>query len=131
MTATPLQHLSPETPARNTVTPGIEYDLPDHADQLWMALIRARTGNLPQTRAHSEDAVFRFYLPLSRALAQSSPRCQQDPAGAEQAAELGLAQAVLAWPHSTGQGFDRAARGAITYQLRQIPGRPATKRRRP
>jgi len=44
---------------------------------------------------------------------------EDDPEGAEQAAELGLAQAVLAWRHPSSQGFDRAATAAINNHLRQ------------
>ena len=84
----------------------------------------------PRTRAHTEDAVFRFYLPMARTLARSSARYPHDPEGAEQAAELGLAQAVLAWRHPTGQGFDRAARAAIINHLQQGRARTAPHLRR-
>jgi hypothetical protein len=45
---------------------------------------------------------------------------------AEQAAELGLAQAVLAWRHPSGQGFDRAATTAIVNHLQQGRTRTVT-----
>ena len=90
-----------------------------HADRLWIALILARAGDTRITRAHTEDAVFRFYLPMARTLARSAARYPDDPQGAEQAAELGLAQAVLAWGYPSGQGFDRAVTTAINNHLKQ------------
>jgi hypothetical protein len=63
--------------------------------------------------------VFRFYLPMARALARSSAQYPDDPEGADLAAELGLAAAVLAWRYPSGQGFDRAAAAAINNHLRQ------------
>ncbi len=95
-----------------------------YADRLWIALTLARAGDTPSTRAYTEDAVFRFYLPMARALARSSAHYRDDREGADQAAELGLAQAVLAWRYPSGQGFDRAAAAAINDHLRQ--GRPET-----
>ena len=74
---------------------------------------------------YTEDAVFRFYLPTAHTLTRSSARYPHDPEGAEQAAELGLAQAVLAWRRPTGQGFDRAARAAVLHQLQQSRARTA------
>ena len=44
-----------------------------------------------------------------------------DPADAEQAAELGLAQAVLGWRRPDSGGFEVFARTAITSQLRRRP----------
>ncbi len=35
------------------------------ADRLWEALHQARAGRTPQTLAHTQDAVFRFYLPMA------------------------------------------------------------------
>ena len=119
MTPTP-QQMWPPTADRTTL---VGVDDPGgaagHAERLWVELVNARDGDLPRTRAHTEDAVFRFYLPMARTLARSSDRYPSDPEGAEQAAELGLAQAVLAWRRPTGQGFDRAARAAILSQLQQ------------
>ena len=100
-------------------------DTAAHADRLWAALVNVRTGDRPSSRARTEDAVFRFYLPMARTLARSSDRYPPDPEGAEQAAELGLAQAVLAWRRPTGEGFDRAARAAILHHLQQ--GRRTTR----
>jgi hypothetical protein len=44
-----------------------------------------------------------------------------DPADAEQAAELGLAQAVMGWRRPDGDGFEVIARAAIAAQLRRLP----------
>ena len=124
MTPTP-QQMSPPTTARATTAGGDDPSGTVHADRLWAALINARAGDLSRTRVHTEDAVFRFYLPMAHALARSSARYPHDPEGAEQAAELGLAQVVLAWRRPTGQGFDRAARAAILHQLQQGRARTA------
>jgi len=118
MTPTP-QQLSPPAAGRTNPCGGGDPVGVSHADRLWIALTLARAGDTPSTRAHTEDAVFRFYLPMARTLARSSARYPDDPEGAEQAAELGLAQAVLAWRYPSGQGFDRAAAAAITNHLRQ------------
>jgi hypothetical protein len=61
-------------------------------------------------------------------MSRASTRYQHDPGGADQAAELGLAQAVLAWRQASSQGFDRAARSAIDAYLQRTHGR-ATRRR--
>ena len=44
-----------------------------------------------------------------------------DPADAERAAELGLAQAVLRWRLPDSSGFEAFARAAIAAQLRRLP----------
>lgn len=116
------QQMSTATASRATTVGGVHAGGTAHADRLWVALNHARAGNTPSTRAHSENAVFRFYLPIARTLARSSARYPHDPEEAEQAAELGLAQAVLAWLHPTGRGFDRAATGAIIAHLQQAHG---------
>ncbi len=96
---------------------------PDHelarseAEALWAALGRARSTGVPRVVASAEDAVFRFYLPLSHALAAgAAPRGSRDPADSVHAAELGLASAVLSWRGSE-PGFLRFASGAITDRL--------------
>jgi len=71
--------------------------------------------------------VFRFYLPLARATARTYAGWVIDPDLAEQAAELGLANAVLAWRRADICPFAAFARAAM---IRQIS--PATPRgRRP
>jgi hypothetical protein len=109
--------MSSPVASRATAVGGVRAGGTANADRLWAALNHARAGNTPSTRVHTEDAVFRFYLPMARNLARCSTRYPHDPEEAEQAAELGLAQAVLAWLHPTGRGFDRAATAAIIRHL--------------
>ena len=90
------------------------------AERLWDALYRARTGETEQSTADLEDAAFRYYLPMARSLAHSVCGASIDRVTAEQAAELGLAHAVLAWRQRGGAGFRRFARSAM---MRQIPTR--------
>ena len=86
-------------------------------------MARARTGDAPRTLAAARDAVFRRYLPMARALANSPgpERRPVDPVRAEQAAELGLAQAVLGWRRPDGGGFELFASIAVAAQLDSIP----------
>ena len=103
--------------------PGI--DGVDHvaAQRLWVALGRARADYVPQVLAAAEEAVFRFYLPLARSLAAAAGDTSPvvDREGFVQAAELGLAQAVLGWRAPDPEGFEGYARMAITARLRQYP----------
>jgi len=105
---------------------------PDRAERInesafirdvWYVLARASTDNAPRTLAAARDAVFGRYLPMARTLA-TNPRPGSrpvDPADAEQAAELGLAQAVMGWRRPDGDGFEVTARAAIAAQLRRLP----------
>jgi hypothetical protein len=90
---------------------------------VWSVLAGASTDNAPRTLAAARDAVFRRYLPMTRALATTPDPGSRpvDPADAEQAAELGLAQAVLGWRRADGAGFEVIARAAIAAQLRRLP----------
>jgi hypothetical protein len=85
------------------------------AEQFWGALRQARSSNLPRTLAAVEDAQFRYYLPMARSMAA---RHQQGVDDCRQAAEVGLADAILSWRHGR-VGFDRFARRTITAQLRR------------
>ena len=85
------------------------------ARTLWEALIRARSQS-PVISA-AEDAVFRFYLPLARATARTYVGWAVDPDLAEQAAELGLANAVLAWRRADICAFAAFARAAMIRQM--------------
>jgi hypothetical protein len=96
---------------------------PDAADSvaaegLWDALYLARAGKSQRSAAELEDAIFRLYLPMARAVAQ---RVGGDDAAertrAEQAAEPGLAHAVLSWEQRSGGGFRRFARGKMLRHL--------------
>jgi len=91
---------------------------PVAAQQLWDALILARSGS-PVISA-AEDAVFRFYLPLAHTLVQRRATLPPDRlAIVEQAAELGLAKAVLAWRGPDSDGFFLFARAAIESHIRR------------
>jgi len=85
------------------------------AKTLWDALIQARSQS-PVISA-AEDAVFRFYLPLARATARTYAGWTVDPDLAEQAAELGLANAVLAWRRADICAFAAFARAAMIRQM--------------
>jgi hypothetical protein len=69
--------------------------------------------------ADLEDAAFRRYLPLARTLAHTAggETPDADRTATEQLAELGLANAVLAWRQRTGAGFRRSARSCIIREL--------------
>lgn len=85
-------------------------------EQRWIVLARARADGSPGLIAAAEDAVFRCFLPLAAAMAAGT----DDPATCEpeRAAELGLAQAVLAWRRPDGVGFEEFARRSIGSRLR-------------
>ena len=90
---------------------------------MWSVMARARTSDAPRTLAAARDEVFRRYLPMARTLANSAgPEHRPvDPVRAEQAAELGLAQAVLGWRRPDGAGFELFASVAVAAQLDRIP----------
>ena len=84
------------------------------AERLWDALYQARAGQSRRLVADLEDAAFRRYLPMARTLAHTEGGAQDaDRTAIEQAAELGLANAILAWRQRTGAGFRRFARSSI------------------
>jgi hypothetical protein len=87
-------------------------------ERLWNTLHTARTEGSPRQVADLQDALFRFYLPMARGLAHAVVgESGTDRVAAEQAAELGLAQAILEWPQRTSGGFRRSARSAVMRQL--------------
>ena len=87
-------------------------------ERLWNALYTARAVDSPRQVADLQDSVFRFYLPMARSLAHAViGESGTDRVAAEQAAELGLARAVLQWPLRTSGGFRRSARSAIMREL--------------
>ena len=61
-------------------------------------------------------AVYEHYVPLARMLAEQLGACH-DSNDAMRAAELGLAQAILGWRRSDGQGFELFASVSIAAQL--------------
>ena len=90
---------------------------------VWHVLARARTDNTPRTLAAAQDAVFQRYLPMARSLANNPVAGQSgERAGAERAAEIGLAQAVLGWHRPDSDGFEVSARAAVASQLHRLPG---------
>ena len=96
------------------------------ARRLWEALSQARNGQQPLTQARLEDAVFGFYLPRARALAdQIAQDNDRDARG--RAAELGLARAVLGWQPEDPEGFERFLRASIASELRNTERRRATR----
>lgn len=101
------------------------------AQQLWDALNQARLQRAaPATLAHLEDQVFWFYLPLARSVTAVHPVLTENAAGAQQAAEIGLAEAVLEWRRSDGTGFPRFARDRINAQLGEVQARQLQARQR-
>ena len=90
---------------------------------VWSVMARARDGGSPQKLAAARDTVFRRYLPMARTLANAAGTelLPVDPVRADQAAELGLAQAVLGWRRPDGGGFELFASIAIAAQLDRIP----------
>lgn len=100
----------------------------DVARTLWESLTRARSGSPLISTA--EDAVFRFYLPLAQELARNELALGVGPELAEEAAELGLAKAVLSWRRPDTLAFTAFARVAIEAQIRQIQSAPVPFARR-
>ncbi len=92
----------------------------EEAQALWAALTQARTRNVDGATAAAEDALFRFYLPVARALGDGAVRRSVPADTARHAAEVGLAQAVLSWP-GADDGFLRYASRCITNVLRHVP----------
>jgi len=88
------------------------------AERLWEALSRARADEQQHRVADLEDALFRLYLPMALTLAHGvTYESSTERLAAEQAAELGLAHAVLGWQQPTSGGFRRFARATILRQL--------------
>ena len=87
------------------------------AQSLWNALARARADYAPRVLAAAEDAVFRWYLPLARAHVSGPTLTAVDPIAVQQAAELGLAQAVLGWRQPDCHEFGRFAGIMITERV--------------
>jgi len=88
------------------------------AEQLWDALYAARAGRQQRSIAELEDAAFTFYLPLARTAASLVyGESAEATNSAQQAAELGLARAILSWPHRTSSGFRRFVRAVVIQQI--------------
>ncbi|MGS0684703.1 hypothetical protein ACVBEQ_06080 [Nakamurella sp. GG22] len=111
-------------PARTVATerPIAGWDAADEPDAeraryLWKSLARARKSAVPGAVSAAEDAVFRLYLPMARSLAARTTAGSVVGTTPEQVAELGLAQAVLAWRKPDGDGFANVARRCINGRL--------------
>ena len=95
----------------------------DALPDVWSVMARASTGESSRTVAAARDAIFGRYLPMARSLA-NSPGLEQAPVDrftSEQAAETGLAQAVLGWRRPDGGGFELFASIAVAAELDRIP----------
>ena len=98
-----------DSPAEDTIA----------AQQLWDALILVRADQVASRAA--QNAVFRFYLPMAHAMAHHPAHAERDRTLTRQAAEQGLAKAVLAWHHPDDRAFTAFAHAAIQAQIKQIP----------
>jgi len=120
MTARLIPELRPAQQGPATTAEGCfrdDVNAAAEAQWLWAALTRAREEYSPRVLAAAEDAVFRWYLPLARSLSTGPAGTAVDPIGIQQAAELGLAQAVLGWRQPDCREFERYASGLITERL--------------
>jgi DNA-directed RNA polymerase specialized sigma subunit len=93
-----------------------EINDPASTGAAWLALDRARAEQGPQTLTSALAAVYQHYLPLAQTLA-GDMGAGHHPDDAMRAAEVGLAQAVLGWRRSDGQGFELFASISIVAQL--------------
>lgn len=92
----------------------------------WSVLAAASTDGAPRALAAAQDAVFRRYLPIAHAVAgHPVPGDRQiDPIDAVQAAEIGLAQAMLGWRRPDSAGFEFFAQIVIAARLDRLPTAP-------
>ena len=100
-------------------TAGDRTDVDPESVGLWDALARARAVDDPGALAAAEDGVFRFYLPLAHAIARAWVSSAVLAIDVVRAAEVGLAEAVLAWQPG-GRGFEAFARAVVTAELRRL-----------
>ena len=100
-------------------TAGDRTDVDPESVGLWDALARARADDDPGALAAAEDGVFRFYLPLAHAIARAWVSSAVLAIDVVRAAEVGLAEAVLAWQPG-GRGFEAFARAVVTAELRRL-----------
>ena len=101
-------------------TAGDRTDVDPESVGLWDALARARAVDDPGALAAAEDGVFRFYLPLAHAIARGWVSSAVLAIGVVRAAEVGLAEAVLACWQPGSRGFEAFARVVITAELRRL-----------
>jgi len=101
-------------------TAGDRTDVDPESVGLWDALARARAVDDPGALAAAEDGVFRFYLPLAHAIARAWVSSAVLAIDVVRAAEVGLAEAVLACRQPGGRGFEVFARAVVTAELRRL-----------
>ena len=87
---------------------------------MWDALARTRAADDPGALAAAEDGVFRFYLPLAHAIARDWVSGTVVAVDVVRSAELGLAEAVLAYQQPGSRGFEAFARAVVTAELRRV-----------
>ena len=87
---------------------------------MWDALARARADDDPGALAAAEDGVFRLYLPLAHAIARAWVSSAVLAIDVVRAAEVGLAEAVLACRQPGSRGFEAFARAVFTAELRRF-----------
>jgi hypothetical protein len=93
-------------------------------DQLWASFTEAKSSGSTRRVAAAEDAVFRHYRPWALSLAEAAcPGGANGPGHAlyREAAEVGLAQAVLNWRHGGEGRFGDFARRSILSRIRHVP----------
>jgi hypothetical protein len=127
ITQTPHQ-MSPSTTGRATTAGGDDPNGTVHADRLWAALTNARTGAQPKTRVHTEDAVFRFYLPTAHTLGQVFGPVPARPRGCRTGCGTRArpSRAGLATPDRPRNRPGRPRRDPPPAPARPHPHRPAS-----
>ena len=114
---------------RQVPTAGDRMDVDPESVRLWDPLERARADDDPGALAAAEDGVFRFYLPLAHAIAREWVSSAVASIDVVRAAEVGLAEAVLACSQPGGRGFEAFARAVGTAELRRAA--PTRRQHRP
>ena len=114
---------------RQVPTAGDRTDLDPESVRLWDALAGARADDDPGALAAADDGVFRFYLPLAHAIARGWVSSAVVSIDVVRAAEVGLAEAVLARRQPGSRGFEAFARALVTAELRRVA--PTRRQHRP
>jgi len=114
---------------RQVPTAGDRMDVDPESVRLWDPLERARADDDPGALAAAEDGVFRFYLPLAHAIGREWVSSAVASIDVVRAAEVGLAEAVLARRQPGSRGFEAFARALVTAELRRAA--PTRRQHRP
>lgn len=123
MTGTPTELVPPGTgngQRAETGRPPTAESARAQARCLWSALTQSRDSGRPGATAAAEDDLFRFYLPVARALGAGVTGTTVQIETARDAAEVALARAVLSWPGSDDGFLEFASRSILTV-LRHLP----------